>query len=137
VAASAVAVFCGAALLVGETFAQPKKVEINEEWMEENVQTPYKDLLKGNRSNDALFKANADSYMKSAIKMAASMKIVGENPHEKPGKDKKVWTDSSAIVMNAAKDMEAAAKGQKLADFKTAFLKLETGCTKCHDVYKP
>jgi cytochrome c556 len=141
VVASVVAVFCGAALLAGDAFAQAKKVEINEEWMEENVQTPYKELLKGNRSSEAQFKANADTYVKNAEKMIAALKTVSENPWDKNGKgqktDTKIWVENALSVQKTVQEMAAAAKAQKAADYKAAFLKMENGCTKCHDVYKP
>jgi hypothetical protein len=82
------------------------------------------------------------SYKMAALTMAITAHVPENDPDpkekdkEKQKMSKKLWLESTAEVREATLLMASAAKAKKAADFKSAYAKMDSACTKCHDVFR-
>lgn len=82
------------------------------------------------------------SYKMAALSMAITAHVPESDPDpkekdkEKQKMTKKLWLESTAEVRAATLEMASAAKAKKAADFKSAYARMDTACTKCHDVFR-
>ncbi len=82
------------------------------------------------------------SYKMAALTMAITAHVPEKNPDAKEtDADKKkmtreLWLESTAECRDALLDMAAAAKAKKASDYKAAYGKMDTACTRCHDVFR-
>ena len=82
------------------------------------------------------------SYKMAALTMAITAHVPENDPDpkekdkEKQKMTKKLWLESTAEVRDATLEMASAAKAKKAADFKAAYAKMDSACTKCHDVFR-
>jgi hypothetical protein len=108
-----------------------------------------KKLQDAKRLTAAAFtaKGKADEIATLSYKMAAlTMAITAHVPEKDPDpketdKDKqqmtrKLWLESTAESRDATLEMAAAAKAKKASDFKAAYSKMDSACTRCHDVFR-
>jgi len=117
--------------------------EVPIERLMESVQATYEELNKARRLNTQQFsaKGKSEDIALAAYKLAAlSLGITAHAPEKDPNPKEKqtraLWLQSTEDVRKACLDMAAAAKSKKRPDFVSAFNRMDSACTRCHDVYR-
>ncbi len=127
------------ALNAGAQGDKPKPVEISEEWMEDNTQPPFKELMKGSRLTKVQFNAEAAKLEKEADKLVGVCKVIAVSKPPKMDNEKrtqKAWTELANMTEKCAADVGKAAKAKNATMYLDAFKKLDDACNRCHGIFK-
>jgi hypothetical protein len=109
----------------------------------ENVNATNRFLIMHNRLSAAAWKAagKTDAVAADSTKIAAlSLAIIEHTPAKDPdpakGQTRKAWEESARNVHAATLDLIEAAKKKDQTAWKSAFKKMDTACTSCHDIFR-
>jgi hypothetical protein len=112
------------------------------------IQSPVpKDMsIKRWRATEWQMKGKAEyattaSYKMTLLMLAAAQHHPEKDPAAGANKDEakmtiKAWVDSSLEVKDHTLGMAEAAKGKNQSKFNGAVTKMDTACTKCHDIFR-
>jgi cytochrome c556 len=108
----------------------------------EQVKATNKSLTDYRRMSAAAFGTKATteialtSHKMAVLTMAIDAHAPPKDPDAAKGQTRKAWLEATDAVRAATLDMAAAAKAKKPLDYKNALNKMDSACTKCHDVFR-
>lgn len=76
------------------------------------------------------------SHKMAALTAAIAAHAPDKDPDPEKGQTKKAWLDSTEAVLEASMEMAKAVRSRKQSDFRKAVVRLDSACTKCHEVYR-